>query len=384
MSGGWRISTVAPPAQLTGSASSTAAVAARYGLTLERRGVRELARRLSRPLLILLTTCVIGVLGFHALSGGEFSLIDCVYMTSITLTTVGYGEVIAIQTHANREALIVFTIVLAWVGMGVTLYAISAVTTFLVESNLSEALRSRRMMKQISSLKGHVILCGLGRTGANVAEEFLQTRTPFVVIEGERAVIEEWREANPEHADRLLFVIGDAADETVLSHAGILKAAGLITALTSDAANMLVVVSAKYINHDIRVLSKVVDMQFAEKLRRAGADGVVSPSFIGGMRLASQMIRPTVVTLLDEMLHSEDGATRVTEYKVPAGSPLLHVKLRDAGILQRTGLLVIAARSAGGEYIYNPGPELTLEAGMVLVVIGGADAVAALRQMLDG
>lgn len=372
------------PAQISSTSGSTAAavtLAARSRLRGWSR-LREIAQRLVRPLMLLLAVFLVGTAGYFIIGAGSFSLLDCVYMTSITLTTVGYGEVVAIQEHAARNTLVVWTIGLMWVGMGVTLYAISAVTTFLVEHNLQFLIKGRKMLKEIESLKGHVILCGLGRTGTHVARELLHARQPFVVIEHSEAAIEHWKAVHEELSENLLYVVGDASDEYILERAGIQRARGLVTTLTTDAENMLVVVSSKYIHPELRVLTKVVDTQFSEKLRRAGADGVVSPSFIGGMRLASEMIRPHVVNFLDDMLRSTAGDTRITEIQVPPHSRLQGFALRKARILEKTGLLVIAVRNPDGSYVYNPGPELELEIGMVLVVIGAPDAVEELRTMV--
>ena len=372
------------PIQIATTQSSAAAAVTILAGDMSGSRARDFLVRLVRPIVMLLTVLVGGTIGYMFIGGGSFSLLDCFYMSSITLTTVGYGEVIEIQHHPHRDMLVSFTILLMWVGMGVTLYAITTVTAFIVENNLGYLLKGRRMLKEIDRLEGHTIICGLGGTGSHAASEFLHTKEPCVLVERDSAVVEHWKETHPDVAGNFLYLIGDATDEFVLNRAGIHRARGLIAALATDAENLLVVVSSKYINKDLRVISKVIDIKLSDKIRKAGADGIVSPSFIGGMRLASEMIRPNVVNFLDHMLRSKAGGIRVAEVTIEAGSELEGKQLRAANILEHTGMLVIAIRRSDDEdFIYNPGPVQQLLAGYVVVVIGGPQAIVALKKMSE-
>lgn len=214
-----------------------------------------------------------------------------------------------------------------------------------------------------------------------MAEEYIRTRQPFVVIEQDEAVLEHWRVTHPDLAEDLLYLVGDATEEISLREAGIERAHGLIAALATDALNVLVVISSKFLNRDLKVIAKVLDIQLTKKIQKAGADKVICPTFIGGMRMASEMIRPSVVSFLDQMLRSRSDH-RVAEVTVPPGSPLLG-RLQDARIQERTGMVVIALdRGEGeGQFTYNPGPNEELRPGHILMVIGSPDAVAKLERL---
>ncbi len=334
---------------------------------------RQLLERLIFPTTILGLTFLIGTLGFYVLGVRRWSLFECAYMTSITLTSVGYGEILD-QMGADAR---LFAMTLMWTGMGVTLYAISTITAFLVETDFRRILRERRMEKKIAALRGHVIVCGLGKTGFNIVQEMYATRRQCVAIDD-----------NPENLQRtqqrfkdLYYLLGNATDEAILRQAGIENAGGIIASLKNDSDNLLITVQARYISPGIKVVARCEENSLADKFYRAGANYVVNPAFIGGMRMASEILRPHVVTFLDRMLRSRDGSIRVEEAVICEHSPWAGRSLKELDIRRKTGLLLIAMKQPDrDDFEYNPSAEETLKAGTVVIAIGDAEQITLLRK----
>jgi voltage-gated potassium channel len=334
----------------------------------------QLLARLVWPLILVGVVFVAGSAGFFALGQGKWPLFDCVYMVAITLTTVGYGEVLENMSTGAR----VLAMALMFVGMGVVLYAVSAVTAFIVEKNLSKILRERRMNKQLAALTGHIIVCGLGQTGLQVLRELTATRHTAVGIDLDPARVERAKELFPETP----FLQGDASQEETLRRAGVEQAMGLMALLPEDSLNMLITVEARFIDKDIRIVARASTNQIIDKFYRAGADYVVNPAFIGGMRMASMLIRPNVVTFLDRMLRGQGPSIRVEEVAVAPGSPLDGASLEEAQVYDKTGLRVVALRHPGQEeFVYNPADSERIPAGSVLIVIADPDRAEVLRRL---
>ncbi|MFH1810251.1 MAG: potassium channel protein [Pseudomonadota bacterium] len=332
---------------------------------------------LLRPLFLLSSMFVVGSVGFFVIGAGRYSPLECVYMTVITLTTVGYGDVL----HAGESDLgRAYTIVLLITGMGVTLYSVSTITAFIVEGHLRRLFRERAMQRKIAVLKDHYVLCGVGETGIHVMHELIAADVPFVVVEQNLQMIQH---AQTQTKHELLHVIGDATHESVLETAGIQRASGLVAVLHEDKDNLFLVITARLLKQDMRIVAKCVDHDSQAKFKRAGANYVVSPAFIGGMRIASQLLRPNVVNFLDNMLRGRDKTIRVDEVIVPAAAGAIGKSLRDLRIGERTGMLVIAVGSPGEEeFEYNPGGQWVLQEGSVLVVIGRGSQAEKLRQLV--
>lgn len=310
---------------------------------------------------------VAGILGYHIIEG--WSLFDSLYMTVITIGTVGYGE-----THELTIPGRVFTIFLIFGGMSVVLYALSEMTAFIVEGEMTGALRKRKMMKKIEQLSGHYILCGAGRTGMYVVHELEKTQRPFVVVE-----------RNPEKAEQLikdnfLVVEGDATQDSVLLDAGIERAAGLMTALPHDSDNLYVVISARALNKTMRIVSKIQDNDVRRKFLGSGADTGVSTHFIGGMRMASELIRPAAVTFLDKMLRSH-GDLRVEDVPIGQGSKYDGTLIGDLTMVPESGALLMALQR-GDQIDFNPPVDTRVVGGNALIVMGSPEQVAALKEKL--
>lgn len=309
---------------------------------------------LSAGALVLLVA--IGTVGFYLGSDPRPSLSDCLHMTLITITTVGYGEVIPLRTPAEQ----VFAGVLAIAGFGNLTFLFTSLTVFFLETDLDNTLRRRRMEQQIKKLRQHYIICGFGRVGRNIAEELFSTGRPAVAIDPDESNFELSRERFP----GLLYLHGDASDDDLMVAADIADARGVFAVTGDDGKNIMVTLTAKQLNPRVRVVARCHEMRNAEKLRKAGADQVVSPDFTGGMRLASTMIRPHVVSFFDEMLRT-DRKLRLEEVELPP-----EFTPRPFGnLVQRTPEYVLLAVREGRHWHFNPSPDFQLEAGHVLIAM---------------
>ncbi len=340
----------------------------------------NVVRRLLLAMAVSLTVFLLGTLAFWLVGGGRWSVDECAYMTVISVTTVGYGETLpGMETVQGARLVAAIVIVVGFISGG---FALSVLTAALVESDIGRLRRQRLMRKEISSLSNHVIVCGVGTTGRHVVDEMVATATPFVAIDlNEERLQAVAAEHHPHHVP---YVVGDATEDAVLQKAGIERARGIVAALPGDKDNLYVVVTARNASPNARIVARGGDIRVFDKLRKAGANAVVSPNFIGGNRLASEMLRPHVVEFLDEMVRDRDMNLRLEEVLVPAGSAFAGKKLRDTRIRDVTDALVLAMRdSHGGPFRYNPGPDTVVEGGTLLVVLGRTASIAKLRAAVE-
>jgi voltage-gated potassium channel len=328
---------------------------------------------------ILAAVVLMGATAYFAVGEGRWSWFDCFYMTIITLSTVGFAETLE-GMNELPEARVV-TIALIILGSGTLLYFISSLTALIVEGDLQGILRRRSMQRAISKLKEHVIVCGIGTTGRHIAIELSAVGVPFVVVDTDRERLDE---LNEEFDDALLYVIGDATDDHILELAGIDRARGVISALNDDKANLFVTISARALNPAARIVAKSIEPSTEAKLRRAGADSVVAPNYIGGVRLFSEMVSPKAAAFLDRIVQFGSGISVGLEaIDIPPESPMVGQRLAETDI-REAGALVVAVHRADGDYVYNPGSEHVLDAGDSLIVLADAEDIAALRQTVAG
>ncbi len=340
----------------------------------EASGIR---RRLIMGFVYVVLVLFGGAAGYYALGQGRWTFDDCLYMTAISLSTVGFGEIIDVAAVPGAR---LYTIVLILFGMGVMVYFGSTVVALLVEGEIKNYFRRKRMAKHLQKLARHIIICGAGDTGIYVIRELLATRTPFVVIDESE---ERIRRIVEDETGEFPYIVGDASADHVLREANIHEARGLIAALPEDKENLFVVISARQLNPGLRIVSRGIEASIATKLERVGADSVVSPNRIGGMRMASVMIRPHVVEFLDLMLKDRERNMRVEEVTISAGSPVAGKSLGQADIPGIADVLVVAAKHTNGDYRYNPRPDFMLQGGGVLIVLGVVDEVEKLRRVLS-
>lgn len=323
-------------------------------------------KRLLNVVAALTTVFLAGVLGYAIIEG--WSLFDSLYMTVITIASVGYGEVHPLSFHGR-----LFTIFLILCGSATLIYGLSILTAFIVEGELTDILRRRKMLKKISGLKGHFIVCGMSATGRYVIDELKKTGRTFLVIDRDP---EKTKGLN---AEGILTIEGDATNDAVLQAANVTSAGGLLTTLHADSDNLFVVVTARGLNPSLKIVAKAINEESERKLRQVGADSVVMPNFIGGLRMASEMIRPSVVSFLDVMLRSQDATVRVEEITVPHGSPLVGRSLADSAILDTEGVTVVAICDGARAYSFNPPRQRILVEGDVVIVMGVVENILRLK-----
>lgn len=333
---------------------------------------RTIVKRFTTPLITLLIILFIGTGGYWYISGGKHSLIDCLYMTVITILTIGFTEVITLD-DAGR----IFTIFIAFTGIGTATYIISTFTAMVVEGQLKETFKMRKMEKQVKQLEDHYIVCGAGRVGSAIINELYETNRDFVVIDNSSELIDEMSRKYP----GLLLIDGDADHEDVLEIAGVKKAKGIFASTGDDNQNLVISLTAKFMNPNVRVVARCLEAANQAKMKKAGADSVITENYIAGMRMASEMIRPTVVSFLDKMLGDKDKNLRVEEIHVSDkhhGKRIVELELEN---FPNTLILAIAA---GDEWIYSPKGEHKLESGCRIVVITTPDERTKLHAHLQG
>ena len=317
---------------------------------------------------------IIGTSGFKLIEG--WSLFDALYMTVITVGTVGYGE-----THPLSTAGRAFTMVLILGGIGLFTYGFSTIAAVIIEGDLSQAFGRRRMEKKIKELSGHYVVCGAGHTGGVICAELKKTGRAFVVVDREQSAIDKLTERLGQD---FLHIAGDGSEDEVLLRAGVDRAAGVFAVLATDQDNAFVVLSAKGLNPKARVLACQKSLGVREKLMRSGADGVVDPEFIGGLRLASEMIRPLTVGFLDSMLREKGSHVRFDEVLVPPRSALVGKAVSEVKGAQGGAPLLVAVVAAGSDrYEINPPVDRALAAGDRLVLIGETEGIADLRRRVE-
>jgi voltage-gated potassium channel len=340
-----------------------------YSSEMTGRTHRVQVRLVAAVLLIVLVVGG-GTIGYALIEG--WPLLDSLYMTVITMTTVGYGETRPLSDEGRW-----FTLLLIVTSIGLAGYAVSALAAFIVEGEFARIIRERRMDQRIAKLENHIVVCGAGRTGQHIALELYRAQTPFVLIERESPVLADAIEM----IGRIPYLQADATLDETLETARIEHARGLIAALGEDKDNVFLVLSARAMNANLRIVARVIDESNTGKLKKAGADEIVSPNAIGGLRMASVMLRPTVVSFLDEMLRVPNQTLRVEELHVDRIAYAIGRSLGELNISRRTGMLVMAIKPAAGGYRFNPGADTQLRAGDILIVIGTPEQIAALHAL---
>jgi voltage-gated potassium channel len=332
-----------------------------------RRRSFEPHRRLYVGITGLVLVLVVGTIGFI---GFGLGFVDALFQTVITVSTVGFGEARPFSTGEK-----VFTIILILVGVAMAAYTFGVAIDTFVEGYLRGTYRRRRMEREIDAMRGHVILCGWGRVGQALARHLLSSEAEIVVVDTS--------------ADRLATirtpsVLGDATDEAVLRAAGIDRARVLVTALHNDADNLYVTLTARSMASRLFIVSRAASEAAVAKLVYAGANRVVNPQDLGGARMAAFAVQPHVAEFLDVVMHDGSLQFRLEEVEVPVGSPLAGETLRSARVHDRTGTLVLAMRHPDREFRTNPPPTAEIVGGEVLIVIGDAEQVGALRSLALG
>ncbi len=333
---------------------------------------RVALRRIQSALLALVIITVAGVVGYMLFEGWGFT--DALYMTVITLTTVGYREVHELDTTGQ-----LWTMVLLVTGVGTLFYAAVSSVELVVEGTIRGYFGRRRMEAAISKLSGHYILCGYGRVGQQVAREFTLDGVTFVIIEQDPETAAECVEEGH------LVVLGEASDDDVLEEAGIRRAKGLVAAVDSDADNVFVVLSARKLNPKLHIVARANSDESAAKLEIAGADRTLSPYAVGGRRLASLATQPLIVDFLDIVTRGEKGIEfRLEEFRVPEESLIADQTIGGLRIGERTGAMILATRNQEGRFDTTPSASDRISAGDTLIVLGTREQVTRLERLMRG
>jgi voltage-gated potassium channel len=328
--------------------------------------VEELRKRLILSVTLVLLIVCSGTVGYMAIEG--WSVLDALYMTIITLTTVGYREV-----HPLSERGLVFTMIVLVGGVGTFFYVLTAAARTVVEGELQEVFGRKRLEKRIRELRDHYVICGYGRMGRIISRELKEKGVRFVVIEKSLETLQE--------REDVLAVTGDATNDHTLKEAGIERARGLISVLPTDAENLFVVLSARGLNPDLFIVARAVDEGAEQKLLRAGADKVVSPYHIGGIRMAYTVLRPAVVEFIEFATKTGNIELRMEEVSIGEESKLVGMSLDECGFGRDLGIIIVAIKRATGDMKFNPTSRSSIKAGDTLIAIGEASKLKVLEDI---
>jgi voltage-gated potassium channel len=326
------------------------------------RPVKEASKKIQQILIVLSIIIVIGTIGFKIIGGKDKSFLDAFYMTAMTITTVGYADVIGLDENPLGK---LFAIVYMIAGTGTVLYLLTTFAAFMIGGELKKALRRRTMEKRIAKMQDHYIVCGIGMVGLYVVHELFITKVPLIAVD----LDEERTEFLIAHELKVDLLVGDATENEVLWDAMIEHAKGLFATTNSDNDNIVIALTAKQMNPSLRVVCRCNDTKNIDKIRRAGADAVVALNYIGGIRMASEMVRPTITSFIDKMLRDKEAPMRVEELNIPASSPYIGRPVGDIDFKGIGNILVIAARTSDGEWIYNPYPGTVIEKDMSIIIL---------------
>jgi voltage-gated potassium channel len=326
-------------------------------------------KRLQRALTLLFCIIAFGTSGYYVVE--EMSVFEAFYMTLITISTVGFSEIKPLTVYGR-----VITIVIITGGVTLGAYTIGMLLRMFIEGELRKSFGRRKLEKQISALKRHFIICGYGRIGKVICQELNAENIPFVVIEKDRSKIETLEDIG------YLYIHMDATTEDALMAAGIMNARGIVPAVRSDANNVFITLTAKGLQPEIFVLSRASDEKNEAKLKRAGAQRVVSPHLIGGRRMAQVLKRPTVVDFIDIAMMESHLGLMMEEAKIGPNSHLIGKTLIESQLRQDFGVIIVAIKKPTDEMIFNPIPSERLEAGDVIVVMGKKEDLRRMTEVL--
>jgi len=330
--------------------------------------IRLFRSKIYLAIFLLVLIVLVGVVGYHYLS--EYQWLDALYMTVITITTVGFKEVQPLDASAK-----IFTVFLIISSVFIIGFAISVITEYILSRNTLQLLKKKKVKNRVDALTDHVIICGFGRNGAQAARGLVNYSRSFAVVEQDKDVIEKFE-------NDILFVEGDANEDEVLQAAGIERAKYLITALPEDADNLFVVLSAKQLNENLFVISRASQVSSQKKLRLAGANKVIMPDKVGGDHMAALVVNPDLIDFMDRISNVGDGTPNLEEVSIEEFRNQVDCSsIKDLDLRRRTGCTIIGYVAPDGDYIINPDPELELEPKSKVIVLGNPQQIKKLNEM---
>lgn len=321
-----------------------------------------------RPIIALIFVVSFGTLGYTLIE--KWSLFDSLYMTIITLTTVGFEEI-----HALTKEGRIFTTVLILSGVGAMLYALSVGAKVIFEGEIRDIFGRKKLSKKIENMANHYIICGYGRMGKIVQKEMQQKRANYLVIEKSSEEISMMDRDVP-------VVHGDSTNDSVLKESGVERAKGVVTVLSSDADNLYVVLSARGLNPKLKIVARASEEGAEQKLIRAGADRVISPYQIGGLRIAQTILKPAVVDFIEFATRSANIELQIEEVRVKEDSDIINKSLDECGIRRNLGIIIVAIKRESGEMIFNPTSTSIIKKGDTLIAMGEAKQLRALEELV--
>ena len=329
------------------------------------------SQRIVRGCAILLVVLVVGTGGYMLFEHWDF--MDALYMTVITITTVGYREVGPVSGSGR-----IFTIFIIFFGVGIIAYILGLAAQVMVDIQVRSLIGRRKLSRKLKSLKDHYILCGFGRIGSIIARELWENKIPMVILD-----------TNPESTEGLEtegipFINDDATNDEALINAGIERARGIVSVVASDADNLFITMTARGLNHEMFILARADEEATEKKLLRAGANRVVMPYFIGGHKMAQAIIKPAVTDFLDFTFDNKDIGLEMEEFRVGEGSRLNGLALMDSGIRQELDVIIVAIRKRDGDMQFNPSSQTRIEAGDTLISLGKREDLGKLEKILSG
>lgn len=323
--------------------------------------------RIALFIFALILIVLIGVIGYSLLL--DLSFIDALYMTIITISTVGYAEVAAMTPQAK-----IFSIVLIITSLSSVGYMFTRIVSSLMEGDIRKAIRRKIMERKISDFNNHYILCGAGEIGWHAMKRFQKSNVNLVVIDKDENVVAELLE------EGVAAILGDATMDETLIKAGIERAKGLICSLSNDSDNVFTVLTARELNKKLYIVSRAIEKNSHDKLKRAGANNTISPDEIGGSRMAALMLRPNVISFLDIITHAGEVVLDLEDVVICDSSEIINQTLKDVRIPEKTGLIVLAIKKNNQNKLqFNPNSDEILEAGDTMIVLGTQDQIKTLR-----
>lgn len=343
---------------------------------LETPEMNDITKKLKQIGFTIAAIIIVGTIGFKFIGGSKVSILTALYMTAMTVTTVGYDDVVGLNTPFAK----LFAVVYMCLSTGTILYLFTTLSAYVVEGELKRIFQRKSMERRVARMKDHYIICGIGMVGMYIVHELYHTKRPQIVVDVDDTRVDMLKE----HGFNINMVVGDATENEVLERAKIKNAHGLFATTNSDNDNIVIILTAKQLNPQLRVVARCNDTKNIEKIRRAGADNVVALNYIGGLRMVSEMVRPHVITLIDAMLRDRESHVRVEELKIPSHSPYIGKSISEADFRSVGNILVIAIRQRQGQWIYNPTPDVRLENDMHLIILATPEERNLMQSLIAG